>query len=60
VRGGDREGRGTSATLEITFQAKSPTTRMPDGVAPVHVVVGVRYAGGYVAVQDYLFDVRVP
>jgi len=60
VQGGDRVGRGTSATLEITFQAKSSTTRMQDGVAPVHVVVGVRYPGGYVAVQDYLFHVRVP
>lgn len=60
VQGGDRVGRGTSATLEITFQAKSSTTRMQDGVAPVHVVVGVRYQGGYVAVQDYLFHVRVP
>ena len=60
VQGGDRTGRGTSATLEVTFQAKSPTARMQDGVAPVHVVVGVRYPGGYVAVQDYLFYVRVP
>lgn len=60
VQGGDHQGRGTSATLEITFRAKSPTTRMPDGIAPVHVVVGVRYPGGYVAVQDYLFNVTVP
>ena len=60
VQGGDRTGRGTAATLEVTFQAKSPTARMQDGVAPVHIVVGVRYPGGYVAVQEYLFDVRVP
>ena len=60
VQGGDRAGRGTSATLEVTFQAKSSTAAMPDGAAPVHVVVGVRYAGGYVAVQDYLFNVAVP
>jgi hypothetical protein len=60
VQGGDHQGRGTSATLQITFQAKSSTTKMPDGVAPVHVVVGVRYPGGYVAVQDYLFNVMVP
>ena len=60
VKGGDHQGRGSSATLEITFQAKSPTTRMPDGVAPVHVVVGVRYPGGYVAVEDYPFNVSVP
>lgn len=60
VQGGDRTGRGTTATLAVTFQAKSPTARMQDGVAPVHVVVGVRYPGGYVAVQDFLFHVRVP
>lgn len=60
VQGGDRAGRGTSATVEVTFQAKSSTANFPLGVAPVHVVVGVRYAGGYVAVQDYVFNVTVP
>jgi hypothetical protein len=33
---------------------------MEGGVAPVYVVVGVRYAGGYVAVQEYIFYVTVP
>jgi hypothetical protein len=60
VRGGSRAGSGTSATLAITFKAKSSTARMPDGFAPVYVVVGVRYGGGYVAVQRYLFNVTVP
>ena len=60
VQGGSRAGSGTSATLEITFKAKSATARMPDGVAPVYVVVGVRYGGGYTAVQEYLFNVAVP
>ena len=60
VQGGDRAGSGTSATLEITYKAKSSTANFPDGVAPVHAVIGVRYAGGYVAVQDYLFNVTVP
>ena len=60
VRGGDRSGADTSATLEVTFQAKSSTERMPGGAAPVFVVVGVRYGGGYVAVQEYEFDVTVP
>ena len=60
VQGGDRAGHGTSATLEVTFMAKSPTARMENGVAPVHVVVGVRYVGGYVAVQEYVFNVLVP
>ena len=60
VQGGSRTGSGTSATLAITFMAKSPTARMENGVAPVYVVVGVRYAGGYVAVQQYGFNVAVP
>jgi hypothetical protein len=60
VQGGDRVGQGTSAMLQITFQAKSSTAAMPGGVAPVYVVVGVRYGGGYVAVQEYLFNVAVP
>jgi hypothetical protein len=61
VQGGDRAGRGTSAILEVTFQAKSSTANFPDGgFAPVHVVVGVRYGGGFVAVHDFLFNVTVP
>jgi hypothetical protein len=60
VQGGSRVGSGTSATLAVTFKAKSPTARMAGGVAPVYVVVGVRYGGGYVAVQEYVFNVTVP
>lgn len=60
LQGGDRVGSGTSDTLEVTFKAKGPTTKMPGGFAPVFVVVGVRYAGGYVAVQEYVFNVTVP
>lgn len=60
VQGGDRTGRGISATLEITFKAKGSTAAMPGGVAPVFVVVGARYGGGYVAVQEYIFNVAVP
>ena len=60
VQGGDRSGSGTAATLEVTFKAKSSTTRMPGGVVTVSVVVGVRYGGGYVAVQQYDFTVQVP
>jgi hypothetical protein len=60
VQGGDRTGSGTSAELRVTFKAKSATTRMTGGVAPVHVVVGARYAGGYVATHDFEFPVTVP
>jgi hypothetical protein len=60
VQGGDRSSGGTTATLEITYRAKSSTAKMPDGVAPVYFVVGARYAGGYTIVQNYLFNVAVP
>ena len=61
VQGGDHAGRGTSATLEVTFKAKSSTANFPTGgFAPVFVVVGVRYVGGFVAVQEYVFNVTVP
>ena len=61
VQGGDHFGRGTSSTLQLTFKAKSSTTEFPGGgVAPVFVVVGVRYGGGYIAVQQYEFKVKVP
>lgn len=60
VQGGARVGQGTSATLQLTFKAKSSTAQMTGGVAPVAVVVGVRYGGGYVASQRYDFNVQVP
>jgi hypothetical protein len=60
VRGGDHSGRGTSATLEITYQAKSSTAQFPGGVAPVYFVAGARYSGGYVASERFLFNVTVP
>jgi hypothetical protein len=60
VQGGDRVGSGMSATLEVTFKAKSSTAEFPTGgAAPVHVVVGVRYGGGYVVVEDFVFQVTV-
>lgn len=60
LQGGDRVGGGTTATLSITYLAKTSTAKFPGGVVPVHFVVGARYAGGYTAVQDYLFNVAVP
>lgn len=60
VQGGDRAGQGTSATLNVTFKAKSSTARMPGGSVPVSVVVGVRYGGGTVVVKQFDFNVTVP
>jgi hypothetical protein len=60
VQGGDHAGGGTVARLEITYLAKSSTAKMDGGVAPVHAVIGLRYPGGYTAVQDFVFYVKVP
>lgn len=60
VQGGDRSGSGTSAILDVTFKAKSATAKMEGGVAPVYVVVGARYGGGYVATDEFVFYVTVP
>jgi hypothetical protein len=62
ARGGDHAARGNMAPLEVTFTAKSSTAEMPDGVAPVAVVVGVRYTNGYVFSDrcDFKVDVAVP
>jgi hypothetical protein len=60
VQGGDRVGSDVFARLEVTFKAKSSTADFPTGgAAPVHVVVGVRYGGGYVVVEDFEFPVTV-
>ncbi|MBI3166327.1 MAG: hypothetical protein HYZ24_16710 [Chloroflexi bacterium] len=59
VQGGDRAGRGNTATLEITFKAKGSTADL-GGAVPVSVVAGVRYPGGNVVVQRYDFNVTVP
>jgi hypothetical protein len=60
VQGGDHAGAGVTATVQITFKAKSSTAGFPGGAAPVAVVVGVRYQGGYAASQRFDFNVAVP
>ena len=60
VQGGNHAGSGTSATVEVAFTAKSNTLRMTNNQAVVHVVVGARFQGGYVASQDFIFYVTVP
>ena len=56
---GDHVGQGTTATLSVPFYAKTSTDKF-GGQVLVHVTVGVRYSGGYVAVQRYDFLVQVP
>jgi hypothetical protein len=56
---GDHAGQGTSATLSVPFYAKTSTSGF-GGPALVSVSVGVRYAGGYIVVERYDFQVQVP
>lgn len=59
VQGGDHAGSGTSATVEVTFTAKSAPDRLPGGKDVLAVVVGVRYQGGLVIVEEFPFEVTV-
>ena len=60
VNGGDHAGAGTTATVEVTFTAKTDTLKMPDGKDVMAVVVGVRYKGGVVVGEVFPFEVSVP
>ena len=57
---GDHSGRGTTATFHVTFTAKGSTAQLPGGVAPVAVVAGAHYQGGFVVSQRFDFLVAVP
>ena len=71
--GSDRATQDTSAVLHLTITGKNSTADLlavcdwpepgdcwPDGVAPVSIVVGVRYAGGVVIAERFPFAVQVP
>jgi hypothetical protein len=58
--GGERTGAGTEALLEVTYTAKSETSPMPNGEDIVYLVVGARFKGGYVASEQFQFNVTVP
>lgn len=60
VRNGDRAGAETSATLELTFTAKTTTAKMLNNEAVVYVVIGTRFQGGYIDSTRYTFNVSVP
>jgi len=57
---GDHDRQGTTATFHVTFTAKGSTSQLPGGVAPVAVVAGAHYQGGFVASQQFDFLVAVP
>lgn len=48
-----------SGTVSLTFTAVGSTTEVPDGYAPVSMVVGVRYQGGVVVSEVFDFAVYV-
>jgi hypothetical protein len=58
--GPDRAGSGTSATLYLTYTGKSSTADLPNGSAPVSVVVGVRFPNGEVVSEDFAYEIAVP
>jgi len=60
VKGGDHVGMGTTATVEVTFTAKTDTSKMPDGKDLVAVVVGARYKGSVVLGERFDFAVTIP
>jgi hypothetical protein len=69
----DIAGRGTSYLLRLTVTGKTSTAELfamcdwpepgdcwPEGVAPVSIVVGVRYRGGMVVAEAFPFAIVVP
>lgn len=71
--GGDRAAAGTSALLHLTITGRQATAFLPavcnwpesgmcwpEGVAPLAIVVGVRFAGGLVVAEQHPFSVVVP
>ncbi len=57
--GSDRATQSTTADLQLTITGKEATDFLPDGVAPVAIVVGVRYKGGIVFSERFDFVVDV-
>lgn len=60
LSGADIQTRSDYALLALSATGKASTADLPNGVAPVSLVVGVRYPGGYVLAERVNFFVRVP
>lgn len=54
-----RARQDTSASLQLDITGKDSTADLPGGVAPISIVVAVRYAGGVVVVEQFDLNVRV-
>lgn len=72
-RGGDHASQGTYALLELTVTGKNSTADLwavcdwpepgvcwEEGVAPVAIAAGVRFAGGVTVAEQFAFAVEVP
>lgn len=59
AEGIQRIGKGTGGTLTLTITGKKATAQLPDGLAPMFLITGVRYPGGVVFTQQVDFFVRV-
>jgi len=57
--GSDRATMATTADLQLVITGKEATDFLPDGFAPVAIVVGVRYQGGIVVSERFDFMVHV-
>jgi hypothetical protein len=57
--GNDTAHHATSAILHLTIKGKEPTDFLPDGVAPIAVVAGVRYKRGVVVSERFDMNVMV-
>lgn len=53
-------GKGSTADLPAVDDWPGPGVDWPEGVAPISLVVGVRYKGGYVVAEAFSFAVVVP
>ena len=57
--GNDIVNHATSAVLHLTITGKEPTDFLPDGVAPVAVVAGMRFPGGVTLAERFDMNVLV-
>jgi hypothetical protein len=55
----DSASHATYALLHLTVTGKEPTDFLPEGVCPIAVVAGVRFAGGVVFSERFDMNVRV-
>jgi hypothetical protein len=58
-QGADVIVRQTSGVLHMTIKAVSSTAKLPNGISPITLVVGVRYGGGQVVQQAFPINVTV-